>query len=45
MMSDGQTEAYIVNIASETYNYDDPDEYRIHPHENNIPHDWAQKDG
>ncbi len=43
MTSTVQTEAYIVNIASETY--DDPNEYRIHPHENNIPHDWAQKDG
>ncbi len=44
-MAVGQTEAYIVNIASETYNYDDPDEYRTHPHENDIPYEWAQKDG
>jgi len=43
MTSDGQAEAYIVNIASETC--DDPDEYRSHPNENNILHDWAQKDG
>jgi dTDP-4-dehydrorhamnose 3,5-epimerase len=44
-MSVRQTEAYIVNIASETYNYDDPDEYRTDPHENDIPYDWARKDG
>ena len=42
MTSTGQTEAYIVNIASETYDYD---EYRIHTHDNNIPNEWAQKDG
>lgn len=41
----GQTEAYIVNITSETYNYDEPDEYRTDPYENDIPYDWARKDG
>ena len=41
----GQTEAYILNIASEMYNYDDPDEFRIHPHDNHIPYDWTRKDG
>lgn len=44
-MSVGQTEAYIVNIVSETYNYDDPDEYRTHPHDNHIPYEWTRKDG
>ncbi len=44
-MAVGQTESYIVNIASETYNYDDPDEYRTHPHENDIPYDWTRQDG
>lgn len=41
----GQTEAYIVNIASEVYDYEEPDEYRIDPHENDIPYDWTRKDG
>ena len=41
----GQTEAYIVNIVSEMYNYTDPDEFRTHPHDNHIPYDWTRKDG
>ena len=41
----GQTEAYIVNIPSEMYNYDQPDEFRTDPHDNHIPYDWTRKDG
>jgi dTDP-4-dehydrorhamnose 3,5-epimerase len=41
----GGTEAYIVNITSETYNYSEPDEYRTDPHDNQIPYNWARKDG
>jgi len=41
----GETEAYIVNIPSEMYNYAEPDEYRLHPHDNHIPYDWMRKDG
>ncbi len=44
-MAVGQTEAYIVNITSEPYNYEKPDEYRTHPHENDIPYEWTRKDG
>jgi len=40
-----QTEAYIVNIVSEMYNYDQPDEFRTDPHENDIPYDWTRRDG
>jgi len=40
-----ESEAYIVNIVSEMYNYDEPDEFRVAPHENDIPYDWARKDG
>jgi len=40
-----QNEAYIVNIVSEPYNYQDPDEFRTHPHDNHIPYDWTRKDG
>ena len=25
--------------------FDDPDEFRVHPHENDIPYDWDRKDG
>ncbi len=38
-------EAYIVNIASEIYDYQSPDEFRTDPHDNDIPYDWTRKDG
>ena len=41
----GESEAYIVNVASEVYNYSDPDEFRVDPHDNHIPYDWARRDG
>ena len=41
----GQKEAYILNVASEMYNREKPDEFRTHPHDNHIPYDWARKDG
>lgn len=40
-----ETEAYIVNVVSDPYNYSDPDEFRTHPHDNHIPYDWTRKDG
>ncbi len=41
----GETEAYIVNVVSEMYNYEQPDEFRIDPHNNDIPYDWTRRDG
>jgi len=38
-------EAIVVNIPTERYNYDEPDEYRVDPHNNDIPYDWARRDG
>jgi dTDP-4-dehydrorhamnose 3,5-epimerase len=38
-------EAYIINVVTEVYNYSQPDEFRIHPHDNDIPYDWTRKDG
>ena len=38
----GTDEAYIVNIVSEMYNYCEPDEYRLDPHDNDIPYDWKK---
>jgi dTDP-4-dehydrorhamnose 3,5-epimerase len=38
-------EAIVVNIPTERYNYDDPDEFRLDPHENDIPYEWKRKDG
>lgn len=40
-----QEEAIIINIPTEVYMYEAPDEYRIPPHGGDIPYDWARKDG
>ena len=41
----GDYEAIVVNCPTEVYVYDDPDEYRVDPHDNDIPYDWSRKDG
>ncbi len=38
-------EAIVVNTPTEVYRYDEPDEFRLHPHDNDIPYDWNRKDG
>ncbi len=38
-------ESIVVNIPTEPYNYDQPDEYRLDPRQNDIPYDWKRKDG
>lgn len=38
-------EAVIVNIPSEVYNYQHPDEHRLDPHKNDIPYSWIREDG
>lgn len=38
-------EALLVNVCTEMYDPAAPDEYRVHPHDNDIPYDWARKDG
>lgn len=35
----------IINVPTETYNYSQPDEFRLPPHTKKIPYDWARKDG
>ena len=40
-----ESEAIVVNIPTEMYRRDQPDEYRIDPHSKEIPYDWARKDG
>jgi dTDP-4-dehydrorhamnose 3,5-epimerase len=35
----------IVNVPTELYNYATPDEYRLPAHTDDIPYDWARKDG
>lgn len=39
-----EREALVVNIPTETYRYEDPDEFRISPHGGEIPYDWRRKD-
>ena len=38
-------EALIINTVTKPYNSEQPDEYRLDPHDNHIPWDWSQKDG
>lgn len=41
----GLEPAYLINVPTELYNYEEPDEYRIDPHDNDIPYDWKRKEG
>lgn len=41
----GAEEALLINIPSEPYNREAPDEYRLDPHENPIPYNWNRRDG
>ena len=38
-------EALLINIPTEPYRYADPDEFRVPPHDNDIPYSWERKDG
>lgn len=38
-------EAIVINIPTMPYNYKEPDEFRVHPHDNDIPYNWDRKDG
>lgn len=40
-----ETEALIINVVTEPYNYENPDEVRLDPHHNHIPYRWERKDG
>lgn len=37
--------AHLINVPTELYVYDDPDEYRVDPRDNDIPYDWDTEDG
>lgn len=37
--------AYMINVPTRMYQYESPDEFRIHPHDNDIPYDWSHSDG
>jgi dTDP-4-dehydrorhamnose 3,5-epimerase len=40
-----EEEAICLNCPTELYNYENPDEYRVDPHEGGIPYEWERKDG
>jgi dTDP-4-dehydrorhamnose 3,5-epimerase len=40
----GQGMTLMVNVPTELYRYDDPDEYRLPAHTDEIPYDWSRKD-
>ncbi|MEW6356384.1 MAG: dTDP-4-dehydrorhamnose 3,5-epimerase family protein [Planctomycetota bacterium] len=39
-----QEEALVINVPTETYSYEKPDELRCDPHSKDIPYDWNRKD-
>jgi dTDP-4-dehydrorhamnose 3,5-epimerase len=41
----GTEPAMLVNTPTEPYRYDQPDEFRVDPHQNDIPYRWERKDG
>lgn len=45
MKGAGDREAIVINTVTEPYNREKPDEFRVDPHDNDIPYDWARKDG
>ncbi len=41
----GTEPAYLINVPTYSYVYDQPDEYRTDPHSPDVPYDWGRKDG
>ncbi len=37
-------ETIVINIPTEVYRYDQPDEHRVEPHSERVPYDWALKE-
>ena len=35
-------EAIVINVPTELYNYEEPDEFRVDPYRNEIPYDWSR---
>ena len=45
MKAIGIEPGFVINCPTHPYNRTHPDEYRIHPHDNDIPYDWNVKEG
>lgn len=39
-----EQEAIAVNCPTEVYNYDNPDEFRVDPYDNDTPYNWSLKE-
>jgi dTDP-4-dehydrorhamnose 3,5-epimerase len=39
-----ESEAILINVPTEVYNYESPDEFREDPHKGSVPYDWTRKD-
>ena len=39
----GTEPVYLINCPTESYNYDNPDEYRVAPDSGEVPYDWELK--
>ncbi len=39
-----EPEAIVINVPTEPYHHDAPDEYRVDPHDNDIPYKWERVD-
>ncbi|MGB9004656.1 MAG: dTDP-4-dehydrorhamnose 3,5-epimerase family protein [Candidatus Aminicenantales bacterium] len=37
-------EALVINIPTNVYDYKQPDEHRLDPHQGGIPYDWTRRD-
>lgn len=40
----GTEPALIINVPTQTYDYAEPDEQRVSPHDGSVPYDWSQRD-
>ena len=40
-----EREGLMINVPTEPYRHDQPDEFRVDAHDPKIPYDWARKDG
>lgn len=41
----GISEALVLNLPDQLYDYESPDEQRLDPHDDDIPYDWHRRDG
>ncbi|ADK16810.1 dTDP-4-dehydrorhamnose 3,5-epimerase family protein [Clostridium ljungdahlii] len=41
----GTQPSITLGLPTELYKYDEPDEFRVHPHNDEIPYNWDRQDG